>query len=111
MSTYNPDKWVMIKIPYNGKFLYKIFACWYGGFARGDSWKLNSGVTKVTKEGYVYSFEGASGSFYECHENTYGTNTYGGAVLADMIQRAKDDGGYEVEIMPEETNFMELNYE
>ena len=110
MSVYVPDKWVMIKIPYKGSFLYKVFACWYGGYARGDSWKLNSGVTSVTQEGYVYSFAGASGSVYECHKNNYGTNHYGYAVLSDMIERAKKDGGYEIEIMPEDTNFMELDY-
>lgn len=110
MSDYIPDKWVMVKIPYNGKFLYKIFACWYGGYAGADSWKLNSGVTRVTKEGYVYSFEGSSGSVYDCHEHCYGTNMYGHGVLSNMIKRAKEDGGYEIEIMPEDTNFMEIDY-
>lgn len=111
MSTYRPDKWVMVKIPYNGKFIYKVFASWYGGFARGDSWKLNSGVTSVTQEGFVYNFMGSSGSVYECHKDLYGTNLYGGSVLGEMIERAKLDGGYEIEIMPEDTNFMELEYE
>jgi hypothetical protein len=109
--SYIPDRWVMVKIPYKGKFLYKVFACWYGGFANGDSWKLNSGVTSVTKEGFVYSFTGSSGSVYECHEDCYGTNNYGGAVLSGMIERAKTDGGYEIEIMPEGTDWMKLEYE
>ena len=66
MSDYHPDKWVVVKISGykdHPKPLYKVFACWYGGWAGSDSWKLNSGITKVTLEGYVYSFEGASGSF------------------------------------------------
>ena len=88
----------------------KIFACWYGGYAGSDSWKLNSGVTRVSKTGYVYSFEGSSGSVYECHEDTYGTNMYGGGVLDSMIKRAADNG-ITIEILDEKTNFMELNYE
>ena len=110
MSTYVPDKWVMVKIPYKGEIVYKVFACWYGGFSRGDSWKMNSGVTAVTQEGLVYFFTGSSGSVYECHEDLYGTNGYGGAVLNQMIEDAKK-GGIEIEILPEETNFMELVYE
>lgn len=108
MSTYNPDKWVMIKIGDENP-VYKIFACWYGGFAKGDSWKLNSGVTSVTQEGNCYSFMGSSGSTYECHKDTYGTNFYGMSVLDDMITRAKE-AGFNIEILPEETNFMELDY-
>ena len=108
MSDYRPDKWVMVKI--GDENLYKIFACWYGGYLGSDSWKLNSGVTSVSKEGYVYSFEGSSGSVYECHENTYGTNMYGGGVLDNMIKKAADNGVV-IEILDEKTNFMELTYE
>ena len=107
MSEYRPDKWVMVKIGEGN--LYKIFACWYGGYAGSDSWKLNSGVTRVSKEGYVYSFEGSSGSVYECHENCYGTNMYGGGILMNMRETAKENG-FSIEILDEDTNFMELNY-
>jgi hypothetical protein len=100
----------MLKIPYKGSFVYKIFACWYGGFAKGDSWKLNSGVTSVTQEEFVYSFMGFSGSVYECHKDLYGTNMYGWSVLDGMIEDAKKNG-IEIEVLPQETNFMELEYE
>jgi hypothetical protein len=110
MSYYRPDKWVMVKIDGNNlPTIYKIFACWYGGYAGSDSWKLNSGVTQVSKEGYVYSFEGSSGSLYQCHEDTYGTNMYGGGVLDDMIKRAADNG-IVIEILDESTDFLTLNY-
>lgn len=105
---YRPDKWVVVKI--GDKNLYKVFACWYGGYAGSDSWKLNSGITKVTLEGNVYSFEGSSGSVYECHKDIYGTNMYGRSVLGEMISRAADNDVV-IEIMPEDTNFMELTYE
>ena len=108
MSVYNPDKWVLIKV--GDENLYKVFACWYGGYAGSDSWQLNSGVVSVTQEGNVYSFKGASGSVYECHENTYGTNMYGGSVLDNMIEKAAENN-VKIEILDEKTNFMELTYE
>jgi hypothetical protein len=111
MSEYTPDKWVMVKITSN-KFpsVYKVFACWYGGWAGSDSWKLNSGVTKVILNESVYSFEGSSGSVYQCHKDAYGCNMYGNGVLSSMIDTATKNG-ISIEILPEDTNFMELNYE
>ena len=111
MSDYTPDKWVVVKISReNVDPIYKVFACWYGGWAGSDSWKLNSGITKAILEGNVYSFEGSSGSVYECHKNSYGTNLYGDGVLNNMIDNAAR-GGVLIEIMPEDTNWLELKYE
>jgi len=110
MSDYIPDRWVVVKISSDTVDpIYKVFACWFGGWAGSDSWKLNSGITKATTEGFVYSFEGSSGSVYECHKDTYGTNMYGMSVLQNMIDTAaKRD--VTIEILPETTNFLELNY-
>ena len=111
MSTYNPDKWVVVKISSEKHPpIHKVFACWYGGWAGSDSWKLNSGITKATLEGNVYSFEGSSGSVYECHKDIYGTNFYGQSVLDDFIERTKAQG-ITMEILPEETNWLDINYE
>ena len=111
MSDYSPDKWVVVKISRDHvDTIYKVFACWYGGWAGSDSWKLNSGITKATLMGDFYFFEGSSGSVYECHKNLYGTNMYGQGVLNNMINNAAK-GGVLIEIMPEDTNWMELKYE
>jgi hypothetical protein len=110
MSVYIPDKWVVVKITSrNTTPVYKVFASWYGGWAGSDSWKLNSGITKTTLEGFVYSFEGSSGSVYECHKDTYGTNMFGAGVLQGMITNAEKRGVI-IEILPEDTNFLELDY-
>jgi hypothetical protein len=110
MSDYTPDKWVVVKISSETiEPIYKVFACWYGGFAGSDSWKLNSGITKANKEGNVYGFEGSSGSTYYCHKDTYGTNMYGSGVLNHMIKNA-EERGVTIAIMPEETNFLEIDY-
>ena len=111
MSDYRPDKWVVVKI--TGKDtppIHKVFASWYGGWAGSDSWKLNSGITKATLEGNVYSFEGSSGSVYECHKECYGTNMYGSGILNNMIDRVAEAGGT-IEVLPEDTNWLEINYE
>lgn len=111
MSEYIPDKWVVVKITREHVDpIYKVFACWYGGWAGSDSWKLNSGITKATLGGEVYSFEGSSGSVYECHKNCYGTNMYGHSVLENMIKNAAKSGVF-IDIMPSETNWLELKYE
>jgi hypothetical protein len=113
MSDYIPDRWVVVKISgYEDRStpVYKVFACWFGGYAGSDSWKLNSGITKATLEGFVYSFEGSSGSVYECHKDSYGYNMYGGSVLNNMIEKSKEHG-IEIEILPENTNWLEINYE
>ena len=110
MSEYHPDKWLMIKLTdKDNKSHYRVFACWYGGYLGSDSWQLNSGVTRVTKEGYVYSFHGTSGSVYQCHEDTYGTSGYGQGVLMNLIEKSKDI--FLIEILDQDTNFMELIYE
>lgn len=58
-----PDNWVVIFL--NGSEPhYKILAGWSGGYAQGDSWRLNSGITKVEETESAYSFYGSSGSCY-----------------------------------------------
>ena len=111
MSDYRPDKWVVVKIT-SDKYppVHKVFACWYGGYLGSDSWKLNSGITKATLEELVYSFEGSSGSVYDCHINCYGTSGYGHGVLNGMIEKAAENN-VTIEILPEETNWLEINYE
>jgi hypothetical protein len=111
MSDYRPDKWLVVKI--TGKDtapVHKVFASWYGGWAGSDSWKLNSGNTKATLVGDVYYFDGYSGSVYECHKDEYGYTSYGGSVLTDIIQKAEQNG-VKIEIMPQETNWLEIKYE
>lgn len=110
MNEYTPEKWVVVKIE-GGEFplTYKVFACWYGGYLNGDSWKMNSGITKVTKEDNYYLFEGYSGSVYKCHEKAYGTNMYGHVVLDNIIKKSKD-AGVSVEIMSDDTNWLDLSF-
>ena len=110
MSEYNPDKWVMLRFNHNGKDTYKVLASWYGGFTTGDSWKLNSGVTKVEEDGDCYLFSGYSGSVYRCHKQAYGMSNYTSGVLASFQKQVDEAEGVTLELMPEETNFTEIDY-
>lgn len=110
MSTYYPDRWVMVKITNEDTILYKVFACWFGGYAGSDSWQMNSGVTSVIDSDNMYGFVGSSGSVYNCHKESYGMHMYGRGVLTSYIDAAKERGAI-IEILPEETNFMEIDYE
>lgn len=111
MSDYTPDRWVIVKIASDKQPpIHKVFASWYGGYGGSDHWKLNSGITSSALENNVYYFNGSSGSVYECHRNTYGTNMYGMSVLSNMIDKAKENG-ITIEILPEETDWLEINYE
>lgn len=110
MSVYTPDKWVIVKI--EGKdvpLTYKVFACWYGGFLNGDSWKMNSGIKKASKKKNCWYFEGFSGSIYECHKERYGTNMYGAGVLNSLIDSAKENSII-IEAMSEKTDWVKINY-
>lgn len=112
MREYNPDRWVMLKFNYNGEVIYKILATWYGGFTTGDSWKLNSGCTKIEEDGQLYRFYGSSGSVYQVHKSTYGMGSYTHGVFSSFQKQIEDanDPSITMELMPEDTNFMELNY-
>ena len=110
MSEYSPDRWVVVKIVTPKERLYKVFACWYGGYAGSDSWKLNSGITRATFQNDCYEFDGHSGSVYTCRKGAYGTNGYGGGVLGGFIDKAASQGAT-IEIMPEDTDWTALDYD
>jgi hypothetical protein len=111
MSDYTPDCWVVVKIAGpDTPPIHKVFACWYGGYLDGDSWKLNSGITRAYEDGNCFMFDGSSGSTYACAKSQYGTNMYGQGVLNNLIDKIEKTGGTCV-ILPEETNWLEINYE
>jgi hypothetical protein len=110
MSEYSPDRWVIIKITTAKEHLYKVFACWSGGYTGSDSWKMNSGITHATLVDNHWEFSGYSGSVYSCHKDSYGTNGYGGNVLQRFIDAAPEQDA-RIEIMPEDTNWAQVPYD
>lgn len=93
MSTYTPDRWVLVKIQAAGREeYYRVFAGWYGGFTQGDSWKLSSGVEKSIDHGTHYEFPQTSGSVYICHKGCYGMSGYMASVYANFKDQCEKDG-------------------
>jgi hypothetical protein len=65
MTDYNPDNWVVIKMNGDDPH-YRVLAGWSGSYLNGDSWRMNSGITRVEDAGDRYNFYGSSGSCYSC---------------------------------------------
>lgn len=110
-TTYTPDAWVIVRIVNDlaQEVTYKVFAQWYGGYAQGDSWKINSGIVKVDVEGNCYLFKGHSGSVYRCHKHNYRTTGYGSSVLSSMLKDAEAISHIKVEIM-DDCDWTQIEY-
>lgn len=90
MSDYNPDRWVIIEIINKGEKLYKVFGGWYGGYTQGDSWRMNSGISKIEREGKnFFLFHGYSGSVYRCRVDCFGMSNYMGSVYEYSLRQAE----------------------
>lgn len=107
---YCPDKWVMLKFATGGQTTYKILASWFGGYLGGDSWQLNSGCTRIEEDGDWYIFHGYSGSAYRCNKHAYGMSSYTSGIYSRFEKQIADSENASMEIMPQETNFMEIHY-
>ena len=111
---YNPDVWVVFKVvnPSYKKPIYKVFAGWYGGYAGSDSWKMNSGITKVEEGEHTYSFHGCSGSTYVVPKakQCYRMSGYMASVWANFMEKLKDSDTT-FEVLDENTDWFSLEYE
>lgn len=107
---YSPGRWKVIKLTNPNKEIhYRVFGTWGGSYLHGQSWRINSGIDRVTEDENNYYFEGYSGSIYICHKKTYGFFGYGLSILSQMMEDSKPLGII-MEIMPEDTNWLELDY-
>lgn len=101
MNEYRPDSWVVVKIKENN--FHKLIAGWSGGYLDGDSWRLNSGITRVEDAEDYWRFYGYnSDNCYVVHKDGYAMrmNMYG------IYNRIKD----QVELLDEDTDWMNFNW-
>jgi len=110
MSEYTPDNWVVLKIKEGkGTFpFYRVLAGWSGGYLDGDAWRMNSGITGVEKQAYLYGFYGSSGSVYWCHQGGYRLTMAIGGIYNQLKENEKFKG--QIQLMPEDTNWMEIEW-
>lgn len=86
MNYYKPDGWALLKIQVEGcDSLVKVFASWSGGYTSGDSWRVNSGCTKIEENETAYIAYGYSGSEYVLSKNSNYITSYNREILEDMI--------------------------
>lgn len=113
MSEYQPDRWVVIHIKPTEECTrkaeehYRVFGMWYGGYAHGDSWRMNSGIVRVEEDELFYYFHGETGSVYTCRKSGYGFTPYGYNVFSDIIKRSF---ALDISFLPDETDFSKLEY-
>ena len=97
MSEYNPESWVIIKIinDKTDKVLYKVFGSWRGNFVNSDSWRLNSGITRVGEQENLYIFSGESGSSYYCFKKGEGSpmGSYNTGILDQLMKQLNSKDG------------------
>jgi|TARA_B110000858_G_scaffold191202_1_gene240203 hypothetical protein len=106
MSEYYPNTWVVIKVHVdksNDPF-YKVLAGWSGGYSARHSWRMNSGISSVTKVKDKWHFHGESGSVYICKEDNYGFNLS----TSSIYTRLKEQFDEGVIAMPEDTDWINL---
>lgn len=105
---YFPDKWAVIKITTQEEILYKVVASFFGGYAHGDSWKINSGIVSVEETETHYDFTGYSGSTYRCCKGSYGFSMLTASVLKSLEESLPYSMTFE--ILPEDADFACLGY-
>jgi hypothetical protein len=102
-----PDRWVVVKISSEHGTGYKVLGSWYGGYAYGNAWRMNSGITRVEKTDHSFLFYGNSGSCYECGFNNYGMHLESSGVVDQLRQMPN----VIVDILPMETEWETIDYE
>ena len=107
MNEYTCDNWVVIKFntEEHGIF-YKLLVGTSGGYLDGDSWRMNSGITRVEEDKECYYFYGYSGSRYRCYKESY-TLRMNNAHIWTQLQGMHDD---KVEMMSEDTDWMNMDW-
>lgn len=105
MSYYHPDNWVIIHLKGDDPH-YRVLGGWSGGYATGDSWRMNSGIVQCIEEDDHWIFVGSTGSTYACHKDGYGLRMNNMHVWIDL-QRIH---GEKVELLDELTNWNEVDW-
>lgn len=107
MNDYTPDNWVVIEVKAKGEDTnYRILAGWSGGYLDGDSWRLNSGITKARRIKKGWKFYGYSGSCYICRDGVYGLR-FNNVLIFENMKKMK---GLKVRILDEDTDWSNFDW-
>ena len=81
---YQPDGYQFLLI--NNEIV-KLFSSWSGGFAQGDSWRLNSGCESIVEKKDYYLIYSYSGSVYKLRKSGGHINHYCRGVLNKILEQ------------------------
>lgn len=83
-----PDEWVILRVYLDdGCPWFRLFVSFFGDYANGDSWRLNSGITKYEVSDEYIDFYSESGSVYTCPIECFGiTSNYSKEVLSRFTE-------------------------
>lgn len=106
-------KWLVIFIKSDDPH-YRLFMSFGGGYMNGDSWRMNSGITRVefNDDQYpvtMWTFIGASGSSYTVHKDMYGATIFGAGILDNFIKTSAEKNA-EITVMPEDTDWSAIDW-
>ena len=107
--TYRPDRWVVLKIDYahpENDPIFRVFASWAGGYADGDSWRLNSGIVNIEEDDDYYFFHGHSESCYQCRKGNYGVIATSNKSVLERLKHSNKE--VTVKTLPEDTDWKEI---
>ena len=102
---YTCDNWVVIFLN-GGDPHYRLLVGTSGGYTTWDSWRMNSGITRVEEDEHYFYFYGSSGSCYKCYKEAYCLRMNSAGVWAQLQERHGD----KVQMMPEDTDWMNQDW-
>lgn len=86
---YNFDGFALIKIETDDETYFKVFGSNSGGYLHGDSWRVNSGVSKLVYNDLWYGFIGYSGSCYVVPRHGGRISMYNSGILDKFLSQDK----------------------
>jgi hypothetical protein len=92
MTTYIPDKWVIVKFKKKKEAWYKVLASSAGGYLHGSSWRMSSGLVRIEDDNDSYKMHNHSGSVYICHKEMNGVHYASAGVLEELKVKGKEQG-------------------
>jgi hypothetical protein len=100
---YTPQRWVIVEINSNDDpIYYKVLAGWES--SRDESWRMNSGITRVEETDDAWEFYGSSGSCYSCSKERYGFTN----VSENIFHQLRNHYGDQVKLLCEDTDWNKL---
>lgn len=87
---YTPDRWQIVHIKGEDGEAHKVIGSWFGGYARSDSWRLSSGISKITESDMCYTVLNESGSMYTLYKGSQGMSSYTHSVYQGFKSQETD---------------------